>query len=593
MAGCEVALLGGFRVVVDGRPVPDAAWKRSRAAALVKILALAGERRVHREQVMDVLWPDLPPPAAAANLRKAIHYARAALGDARAVAQDGDLLVLMPDIPVVVDAARFESVARPALAGLASLDEALGLYTGDLLPGDRYAPWADDPRDRLRGLYLGLLKRAQRWDELLAADPDDEDAHRALMQRALDAGDRATVIRQFGRLRQRLRADLGVGPGAATLAVYEKALALGPSESEATREHVQAILARAIIALHSGDLTTATSTAQQARDMSIEANLGREMGEACAVLGIVANMQNRWPAVFEADFSRALHEDQARSAYLFDAHLCLAEYSLDGPAGHQYLASRIEKLRLEAERVDSVRGLGWADLISGEAALFSGELDRAERMLTSALKLHHLADARGGEVMTLQRLAELAVARGQRAEAIAIVRRALALAPSSWLEPHLLVRLLAVRVEASPSPTIAVQIVEKADAALHGRTVCPPCSIGFWIAAAVNSALAGRLTRARHHLEAAERLVGLWPAGPWHAAIWEARGVLRRAEGHDDQAVVFFAEAANRFAAVNRPSDQRRCLARAHPPRPSSLSSGDARGAVRRRGAGRGSGRPT
>ena len=563
VAGCEVALLGGFRVVVDGRPVPDAAWKRSRAAALVKILALAGERRAHREQVVDLLWPDLPSSAAAANLRKAIHYARAALGDARAVAQDGDLLVLMPDAAVVVDAARFESLARTALAGSASVDEALGRYTGDLLPGDLYAAWADDARDRLRGLYRQLLKRAQRWDELLAADPDDEDAHRALMQRALDEGDRATVIRQFQRLRQRLRADLGVGPGAATLAVYEKALELGPSEPQATREHAQAVLARAIIALNSGDLTTATSEAQVARDMAIEANLGREMGEACAVLGIVANMQNRWPAVFEADFSRALREDRDRSAYLFDAHLCLAEYSLHGPAGHHYLASRIEKLRRDAERARSARGLGWADLISGEAALFSGELDRAERLLTSACKLHRQADAPGGEVISLQRLAELAVVRGRRAEAVAIVRRALALAPSSWLEPHLLVRLLTVRVEASPSPAIAVQVVEKADVALQGRTVCPPCSIGFRIAAAVNSALAGRLTQARNRLGTAEGLVGLWPAGPWHAAVWEARGVLRRAEGHDDQAVVFFAEAANRFAAVNRPLDQRRCLARA------------------------------
>ena len=42
--------------------------------ALVKLLALAPGYRLHREQVMDALWPDLAPEAAAGNLRKAVHF---------------------------------------------------------------------------------------------------------------------------------------------------------------------------------------------------------------------------------------------------------------------------------------------------------------------------------------------------------------------------------------------------------------------------------------------------------------------------------------------------------------------------------------
>jgi DNA-binding SARP family transcriptional activator len=66
-AEVRIWLLGGFRVEVDSRPVPDDAWRRNKAKAVVKLLALAPSRRLHREQLMDVLWPELPPEAGGAR----------------------------------------------------------------------------------------------------------------------------------------------------------------------------------------------------------------------------------------------------------------------------------------------------------------------------------------------------------------------------------------------------------------------------------------------------------------------------------------------------------------------------------------------
>ena len=56
----EIDLLGNFAVRVDGRVVPAAYWRRRHAAALVKLLALAPRRTLHREQVVDALWPEIP-----------------------------------------------------------------------------------------------------------------------------------------------------------------------------------------------------------------------------------------------------------------------------------------------------------------------------------------------------------------------------------------------------------------------------------------------------------------------------------------------------------------------------------------------------
>ena len=59
MVSVEIDLLDVFAVRIDGMPVADAAWTRRDAAAVVKLLALEEGRRLHREQLIDRLWPEL------------------------------------------------------------------------------------------------------------------------------------------------------------------------------------------------------------------------------------------------------------------------------------------------------------------------------------------------------------------------------------------------------------------------------------------------------------------------------------------------------------------------------------------------------
>ena len=53
----EISVLGGFELVIDGRDVTKAIGRRD-ATRLAKFLALAPNRRAHREQIVDVLWPE-------------------------------------------------------------------------------------------------------------------------------------------------------------------------------------------------------------------------------------------------------------------------------------------------------------------------------------------------------------------------------------------------------------------------------------------------------------------------------------------------------------------------------------------------------
>lgn len=231
-----ITLLGTFRVEVAGSPVPGTAWARRNAASLVKLLALSEERRLHREQVIDALWPGATPDEAGPRLHKAAHFARRALGEATSgVLLRGDMVHLLPDEDVAVDARRFEAAARAALADgdAGAAAEVADSWPGTLLPDDVYETWVQEARDRLGRLRSDVLRQAGRWEDLLRDDPTDEQAHVALARTRARAGDIRGALRQLDRLDRALRAELGTTPGPEALRLRESlraALAREPAE---------------------------------------------------------------------------------------------------------------------------------------------------------------------------------------------------------------------------------------------------------------------------------------------------------------------------------------------------------------------------
>jgi DNA-binding SARP family transcriptional activator len=111
----RIQLLGDFSVEVDGRFIPSTAWTRRHAAALVKLLALRPGRQLHRERVLDSLWPDLGVEKAAPQLYKAAHFSRRLLGS-DAIVLRGEVVTLFPGVDVEVDALAFDAAAESALA---------------------------------------------------------------------------------------------------------------------------------------------------------------------------------------------------------------------------------------------------------------------------------------------------------------------------------------------------------------------------------------------------------------------------------------------------------------------------------------------
>ena len=223
----QVRLLGGFTVVVNGAPKPTGRWTRRQAAALVKRLALSPGGRLHRDRVVDALWPDATLDVALPRLHKAAHYARRDLGDRDAVVLRDEVVALFPYATLEVDAITFEAAADAALAAKPVSPEACAnvlKLAGELLPENLAEWWLEEPRERLRLRAAELLRGARRWTDLLRVDPANEEAHVELLREAVVSGDRTNAFRRYARMEQVLGTEFGISPGREAIALRQRLL---------------------------------------------------------------------------------------------------------------------------------------------------------------------------------------------------------------------------------------------------------------------------------------------------------------------------------------------------------------------------------
>jgi len=249
----RVWLLGGFRVSVGSRTIEGGEWQLKKAGSLVKLLALARGHRLHRERIMDTLWPDLDEKSASNNLHRVLHATRRALdpaaenATARYLSLQGGLVELSPDGPIWVDVEAFESAAANARRSRepAAYRAAVELYVGDLLPEDLYEPWAEETREGLRRLHLALLSELAALHEeraeyvpaiealrrALASEPAHEETHRGLMRLYAASGEQRRAIVQYERLAKTLAQEPGAEPAAASRRLYEEILVGRPLQT--------------------------------------------------------------------------------------------------------------------------------------------------------------------------------------------------------------------------------------------------------------------------------------------------------------------------------------------------------------------------
>jgi hypothetical protein len=182
--------------------------------------------------------------------------------------------------------------------------------------------------------------------------------------------------------------------------------------------------------------------------------------------------------------------------------------------------------------------------------------------LSEGARLHRAIAGATGESLALQRLAELALYRGRRAEATALLDEALDVARVTDIGFHLLDRIYGTRIALAPDPAEALLVVEEAEESVRGALeTCPGCRITFAVPAAIAAARAGDFDRVAEYEPAAEFLASVVMRLPaWNAALEEVRGHIARAHGDAPLAAERFRAAAEGFGTAGHPLDLRRCV---------------------------------
>jgi DNA-binding SARP family transcriptional activator len=249
----RIHLLGQFRIEHYNRgewQVADSRTShRRRSRALLGCLLSNPSRRLGREQVIDMLWPNLDIELAANRLNGAVHELRQILepdisrpSSSRLLRLERDMLELADNTRVWVDAEVFEQLLKEAEICTDTrqaerlLEEAATLYQGNYLPEELYSEWAVPRRDALQRAWIGLQLRLTQikveqgayvsaielLDRLRTADPTNETALQQLMILLTHQDRRAEALQVYKQYSATLKRDYEGTPLRETAQLYEK-----------------------------------------------------------------------------------------------------------------------------------------------------------------------------------------------------------------------------------------------------------------------------------------------------------------------------------------------------------------------------------
>jgi ATP/maltotriose-dependent transcriptional regulator MalT/DNA-binding SARP family transcriptional activator len=234
-----VVTLGRFAVMVDGATVPTSAWQSKVARDVLGMLVAARGRPIHREVLVERLWPDDDPAKAGNRLSVALSTIRGVLDPEKRHHQSHfvttdrdsvalDLMHLHVDVETFLDTvARGRKLLRDGDQdrGLAVFRSAEAMYVGDFLEEHPYDEWAIPLREETRSVFVEIATvlasahaasgdhdgAARRHLRILERDPYNEAAHISLVEAMLRAGRHGTARRLYGNYVSRM-AELEVEP---------------------------------------------------------------------------------------------------------------------------------------------------------------------------------------------------------------------------------------------------------------------------------------------------------------------------------------------------------------------------------------------
>ncbi len=249
-----------FRLSLLGVPIierwapagyEELSWSLQRALKILGFLASSPDQRAPRDEIIEVLWPNADAEVIRRNFHPTVSVLRRTLKPGGR--SWGSVIRLKQGVYSLdeschweIDTVRFEEEidngqqsrqANRLRRAAGYWRAAWSLYRGVFFRGHD-DPWVLTHRDRLQWRYLELLGNLgdllcelTEWTlaedcyrSLLLEDPLQESVYVSLMGVYAARGRKDLVQRQYERMSNLLRRDLGVEPSTATMAAYNQLL---------------------------------------------------------------------------------------------------------------------------------------------------------------------------------------------------------------------------------------------------------------------------------------------------------------------------------------------------------------------------------
>lgn len=250
----RIYTLGAFRVWRGRDEILAGDWKRQKARQLFQLLITFRQSLLEREQIIDILWPELDPEGgqrdfkiAYTTLCKVLEPARGRKSPSAYVIRDGSRYGLRAEADLWLDVQQFNGMTEQGdrhydsgnwEEASDSYTQALHLYEGDYLQEYPYEEWSGEERERLTSHYLRMSERLassfeyqERWHEvinicehILAKDDCWEEAYRLMMRAYTAQGQRPQALRVYQRCVTSLMDELGVDPAHETMQLHQEIL---------------------------------------------------------------------------------------------------------------------------------------------------------------------------------------------------------------------------------------------------------------------------------------------------------------------------------------------------------------------------------
>lgn len=240
--------LGKMEFFVDGRALPESAWKRNQKAKLLLFrLCLDPQRSYTDEALIEELWPGQDHASKAnlnalrATLRSALRVGEVGEGF-EFVVREGKGTRIHPECKVILDARELMEAIQKARQSKGETFERLQLaklvelYNGPFLESC-YLEWAVEQRNALEQGVLESLHRlcqlaeeAGNFDQVLECstrilqlDRCNQEAYRLGMQAYIQSGRPEQAVRLFERCSRTLKTELEMEPSIDLLSLYHRA----------------------------------------------------------------------------------------------------------------------------------------------------------------------------------------------------------------------------------------------------------------------------------------------------------------------------------------------------------------------------------